>query len=45
MITKEKTQENDFFLTEQAPILSPDFIRWSMVTVIPNNISRENLHC
>ena len=33
-----KTRENDNFLTKQSPFLSPNFIRGSTVTVIPNNV-------
>ena len=35
---QRKTQENDSFLMKQSPFLSPNFIRGSMVIVIPHNV-------
>ena len=35
---RRKTRENYNFLTKQSPFLSPNFIRGSMVTVIPHNV-------
>ena len=36
MITEEKPQQNDKFLTKQSPIPSPNFIRGSTVIVVPH---------
>ena len=35
---RRKTRENYNFLTKQSPFLSPNFIRGSMVIVIPYNV-------
>ena len=35
---RRKTPENDNFLTKQSPFLRPNFIRGSMVIVIPHNV-------